>query len=80
MKYSILINEDSHKRIYTVDQIGEEQLFRLVGHIQKTLHQSETNEPIDEELIAFAENDLGVKLDLVKIVAEINISKPLQDW
>lgn len=79
MKYSILINEDSHKRIYTVDQIGEEQLFRLVGHIQKTLHQSETNEPIDEELIAFAKENLRVDLNPVKLVAEINISKPLLD-
>ena len=80
MKYSILINEDNHKRIYIVDQIGEEQIFQFVGHIQKTLHQSETNELIDEELIAFAENDLGIKLNMVKLVAEINISKPLQDW
>lgn len=80
MKYCILVNEGEHKRIYIMDQIGEEQIFQLVGYIQKTLHQSEVNELIDEELIVFAENDLGVKLNLVKLVAEINISKPLQDW
>ena len=80
MKYCVLINKDNNKRVYSTDKIRDEQIFQLVGHIQKTLHQSETNELIDEELIAFAENDLGVKFNLVKIVAEINVSRPLQDW
>ena len=80
MKYCILINKGNYKRVYSTDKIRDEQIFQLVGHTQKTLHQSETNELIDEELIAFAENDLGVKLNLVKIVAEINVSRPLQDW
>ena len=80
MKYCVLINKDNNKRVYSTDKIRDEQIFQLVGHIQKTLHQSETNELIDEELIAFAENNLGVELNLVKIVAEINVSRPLQDW
>lgn len=80
MKYCVLINKDNHKRVYSTDKIRDEQIFQLVGHIQKTLHQSETNELIDEELIAFAENNLGVELNLVKIVAEINVSRPLRDW
>lgn len=80
MKYCILINKGNYKRVYSTDKIRDEQIFQLVGHIQKTLHQSETNELIDEELIAFAENNLGVELNLVKIVAEINVSRPLRDW
>lgn len=78
MQYGILINEGNNKRIYIVDQIKDQQIFDLVSYIQKTLHQPRAL--IDEELIEFAENDLGAKLNLVKLVAEINISKPLQDW
>lgn len=79
MKYSILVNEGDCKRIYIVDKIGEEQIFRLVGHIQKTLHQPESKDLFDEELIAFAKENLRVDLNPVKLVAEINISKPLLD-
>lgn len=79
MQYSILINEGNRKIIYIVDPIDEQQIFQFVGHIQKTLHQSEANELFDEELIAFAREKLGVILKPVLLVAEINISKPLQD-
>lgn len=78
MQYGILINEGDDRRIYTLDQIKDQQIFEIVSYIQKTLHQPKAL--VDEELIAFAEESLGVDLNLIKIVAEINISKPLQDW
>ena len=79
MQYGILINEGHSRRIYTVKQIKDRQIFEIVSYLQKTLHQPKAKALIDEELIAFAKENLGMDLNPVKIVAEINISKPLQD-
>ena len=80
MNHSILIHNGSTPKMYVVNQIEERQIFQLAGYIQKTLHQSTSRVLIDEELVAFAQGELGVELTPVKIIAEINISKPLQDW
>ena len=77
MKKSIIVNTIEQKHVFIVDNIDDSQIFQLVGHIQKILHQS--NQLPDEELIEFAKKQLEIDLLPTKLVVEININKQKQD-
>ena len=72
---SIIINDGETKLVLLTDEINNNQIFNLVGFIQKNLHQS-SNKLTGEGLIKQLKTQLDINFISTNLVAEININKP----
>ena len=80
MQSGILIDIGGKKLIFSADRITDGQIFQLVEYIQTIVHQPNWANLITTKLLAFANEEMDIKLTSHKLIAEINISKPSQDF